>query len=69
MKFWWMFFTFLLLVDITEFQTIEAYSSVGLTNVKYNTNKQSVVEKEKVTVQIGPNIITDWKEMQFSIKL
>jgi hypothetical protein len=65
MEFWWVFFTLLLLVDITEFQTIEAYSSLGLTNVKYNTNKQSVVEKEKVTVQIGPNIITDWKKMQF----
>jgi hypothetical protein len=69
MKFCWLLSSFSLLVDITEFHTIEAYSSSGLTSVKYNINKQSVVEKEKVIVQIGPNILMDWKKMLFLIKL
>jgi hypothetical protein len=32
---------FLASVDVTEFHTVEAYSSLGLTGVEYNTNKLS----------------------------
>ena len=38
--------SFLASVDVTEFHTTEAYSSLGLTNVEYNNNKQSRVEEE-----------------------
>jgi len=33
-------------VDVTEFHTVEAYSSLGLTGITYNINKLSRVEKE-----------------------
>jgi hypothetical protein len=39
-------FQLLVSVDVIEFHTVEAYSSSGLTSVKYNINKLSGVEKE-----------------------
>jgi hypothetical protein len=42
-------------VLVTEFQTTEAYSNFALTKAKYSINKLSMVEKEKVIVQINPN--------------
>jgi hypothetical protein len=35
-------------VDVTEFQTTEAYSSLGTTMVKYNIYRHSKVEKVKL---------------------
>jgi hypothetical protein len=33
-------------LNITEFQTIQGYSSSGLTNVKYDIKKLTMVENE-----------------------
>ena len=45
-NFRWMPPSFLASVDVMEFHTFEAYSSLGQTTVKYTTNKLSLVEKE-----------------------
>jgi hypothetical protein len=42
-------------VDVTKFQTIEAYSNLDLTDVKYSTYKQSREENLKVMERIRPN--------------
>jgi hypothetical protein len=42
-------------VDVREFQTIEAYSNLDLTNVKYSTYKLSREEYLKVIERIRPN--------------
>jgi hypothetical protein len=39
----------LALVDITEFQTFEAYGNLGQSSVRYNKNTQSRVQKENFT--------------------
>jgi hypothetical protein len=56
--------SFLASVDVTEFHTTEAYSSLGLRSVKYNNNnknKQSRVEKECVI--ISPNALREWDKI------
>jgi hypothetical protein len=54
----WMLSSFLASVeDVTEFHIIETYSSLILTSVKFNVNKQSGVLKEKVIVRCKPNIL------------
>jgi hypothetical protein len=50
-------------VAVIEFHTEEAYSSLGLTSVKYNISRVSRVEKEQVTVRIKPSVLTDWEKM------
>jgi hypothetical protein len=50
-------------VVVTEFHTVEAYSSLGRTSVKYNTSRLSRVEKEQVTVRVKPSVLTDWEKM------
>lgn len=47
--------SFLVSVDITEFQANEAYSILGLIQVTYNNNKHSIVEKEYIIVWTKPN--------------
>ena len=42
--------SFLASVDVIDFHTFEAYSSLGLTTVKYTINNLSVVEKEWAVV-------------------
>jgi hypothetical protein len=42
-------------VDVTKFQTTEAYSNLDLTNVNYGKLKQSREENLKVMEQIRPN--------------
>jgi hypothetical protein len=54
-------------VDGMEFHTVEAYSGLGLTRVKYNVNKLSRVEKEHVLVRFNPNIFTDWGKIIFYV--
>jgi hypothetical protein len=41
-------FQLLTSVHVIEFHTVEAYSGLGLTRVKYNINKLSTVEKNKL---------------------
>lgn len=51
--------SFLTSVLVIEFHTVEAYSSLDLTTVKYNINKLSGLEKESVIVCINHSILTD----------
>jgi hypothetical protein len=44
-NFCWMCSSLLASVDVIEFHTTEAYSNLGLTKVKYKTNKHSREEK------------------------
>jgi hypothetical protein len=53
-NFCWMYSSMLTSVDVIEFRTTEAYSNLGLTNVKYSTYKQSRGEKLKVIERIRP---------------
>ena len=46
-----------------EFHTVDAYSSWGLTSVKYNINKLSRVQKEQIIVQTKFSIFMDWEKM------
>jgi hypothetical protein len=40
--------SFLASVAVIEFHAVEAYSSLGLTNVKYNISRLSKVEKNRL---------------------
>jgi hypothetical protein len=51
----WMRSSLLASVDITEFQTTDAYSSLDLTNVIYNLSKHSRDEKFKVILRTRPS--------------
>jgi hypothetical protein len=51
----WMCFTLLASVDITEFITTNAYSSLDLTRVKYNVNIDSRDEKMKAMLRTRIN--------------
>jgi hypothetical protein len=42
-------------VDITEFQTTDAYSSLDITNVMYNLSARSGAEKVKVMLRTRLN--------------
>jgi len=62
--------SFSALVDVTEFHTVDAYSSLCLISVK--CNKLSRIEEELVKVYIKPSMLTVWEkvwsvcvEMQF----
>jgi hypothetical protein len=45
-------------VDIIEFQTTDAYSSLDLTNAMYNLSIHSRDEKLKVILTTRPNSLT-----------
>lgn len=45
-------------VDVILFRKGEAYSNLLLTNVKYDSNKLSIVDKEKVNVVRVPPILS-----------
>jgi hypothetical protein len=49
-------------VDLIEFHTIEAYSGLGLTGVKYKIHMLSRVEKEYIIFCSKPSILTDWEK-------
>jgi hypothetical protein len=42
-------------VDVIEFQTTDAYSSLDLTDAVYNLNIHSIEEKLKVMLRTRPN--------------
>jgi len=46
-------------LHVIEFHTVEAYSCLRLTGVKYNINKLSRLEKESVMVRVTYSILTD----------
>jgi len=48
MNFWRMNSSFLALVDVIEFRTLEAYSSLVPNSDKYNINQQSKVDMENI---------------------
>jgi hypothetical protein len=50
----WMRSSLLALVDVIEFQTVEMYSSLALSEVKYNTYMHSRDEKLKVMLRTRP---------------
>jgi hypothetical protein len=54
-NFRWMRSSLFASVDVMEFQTTEAYSTLALTKVEYNTNMHSRVEKLNVTLRIRPS--------------
>jgi hypothetical protein len=54
--------SFLESVAVMEFQTTEAYYSLGLTNTAYKTNKQSNEEKLRVKERIRPRSLTHLKK-------
>jgi hypothetical protein len=58
LDFFWMHSNLLASVDITEFETAEAYSSIDLTRVKYIMYIHSLDEKVKVTLRTRPNNLT-----------
>jgi hypothetical protein len=45
-------------VAVILFQTGEAYSNLDLTKVKYESNKLSIVDKEKVKVVRVPTFVS-----------
>jgi len=44
---------------VVIFQAGKAYSNLDLNDIKYNTNKQSIVEKEYANACMSPNIFSD----------
>ena len=50
----WMHSSLLVLVEVTEFHTTEAYCNLDLINVLYNIRMLLEEEKEKATVWINP---------------
>lgn len=47
-------FNLLASVDVIEFQTTETYSTLDLTNIKYNMNINSRDEESKVMLRTRP---------------
>jgi hypothetical protein len=54
-------------VDVMEFQTTEAYSTLALTKVAYNTNMHSRVEKLNVILRIKPSNFIHWENIKLII--
>jgi hypothetical protein len=54
----------LALVDVIEFQIIEAYSNLDLTKVKYSSYKQSKEDDLKVMERIRSNSYTHSENMK-----
>jgi hypothetical protein len=46
-------------VEVSVFHATEAYSSLELSNIKYNTKRLSKDEKEDVIARIRPNKLSD----------
>jgi hypothetical protein len=59
----WMRSSLLASVDVTEFQTTDAYSSLDLTNVIYTLSIHSRDEKLKVMLQTRPNSLIQWEKI------
>ena len=49
----------LLALVVVIFQAGKAYSNLDLNNIKYNNNKESIVEKQCVNACMRPNILSD----------
>jgi Ca2+-binding EF-hand superfamily protein len=48
-----MFSSYLESLDLTEFQTIDAYSSLGITTEKHRINKMSTVDDDDKNNSLG----------------
>jgi len=62
-NFLWMLDSWFASVAVILFQRDEAYSYLDLTKVKYNNNKLSIAEQEKVNIRTRSNILSDWGNM------